>query len=88
MFNVSGPVELRQLELLSVNVDPADLLDSHDVAAVLGLASHRAVSTYRGRYADFPAPLIEKGAGRCVLWLRSDVEAWAKGRIADELDED
>jgi len=71
-----------------VKVDPADLLDSHEVAAVLGLASHRAVSTYRGRYADFPVPLIEKGAGRCVLWLRSDVEAWAKGRLADELDED
>jgi predicted DNA-binding transcriptional regulator AlpA len=61
-------------------VDPADLLDSHEVAELLGLASHRAVSTYRGRYGDFPVPIIEKGAGRCVLWLRSDVEQWRASR--------
>ncbi len=65
-------------------IDPDDLLDSHDVAELLGLASNRAVSTYRGRYPDFPAPLIEKGAGRCVLWRRQDVEHWARltGRLA------
>jgi predicted DNA-binding transcriptional regulator AlpA len=57
-----------------------DLLDSHDVAELLGLASHRAVSTYRARYGDFPAPVIEKGSGRCVLWLRSDIEAWSEAR--------
>jgi hypothetical protein len=64
-------------------IDPADLLDSHDVAELLGLASHRAVSTYRGRYSDFPPPILEKGTGRCVLWLRADVEAWARetGRL-------
>jgi hypothetical protein len=64
-------------------IDPGDLLDSHDVAELLGLASHRAVSTYRGRYPDFPVPIVEKGAGRCVLWLRADVEAWARetGRL-------
>lgn len=61
-------------------LDSDDLLDSHDVAAVLGLASPRAVSVYRGRYDDFPAPVIEKGTGRCVLWHRPDVEAWAQGR--------
>lgn len=61
-------------------IDPDDLLDSHDVAAVLGLANNRAVSTYRGRYPDFPAPVVEKGAGRCVLWHRPEVEAWAKRR--------
>jgi predicted DNA-binding transcriptional regulator AlpA len=66
-----------------VKIDPDDLLDSHDVAELLGLASHRAVSTYRGRYDGFPVPIIEKGTGRCVLWLRSDVEAWARatGRL-------
>lgn len=63
-----------------MTVDPADLLDSHDVADLLGLTSHRAVSTYRARYDDFPTPVIEKGRGRCVLWLRSDVEAWLEAR--------
>ena len=64
-------------------IDPGDLLDSHDVAALLGLGSPRAVSVYRSRYDDFPAPLIEKGTGRCVLWRRQDVEAWARGRGRD-----
>lgn len=66
-----------------MQVDTEDLLDSHDVAELLGLRSNRAVSTYRGRYRDFPAPVIEKGTGRCVLWLRSDVAAWARetGRL-------
>lgn len=67
-------------------IDPDDLLDSHDVADLLGLSNNRAVSTYRGRYPDFPAPLIEKGAGRCVLWRRQDVERWAKatGRLSTD----
>ncbi len=39
-----------------------------------------SVSTYRRRYPDFPAPVVDMGAGRCLLWLRADVEAWAKGR--------
>jgi predicted DNA-binding transcriptional regulator AlpA len=64
-----------------VPVDPADLLDAHEVAALLGLARREAVSTYRHRYRDFPAPIIEKS--RCALWLRADVEAWARetGRL-------
>jgi predicted DNA-binding transcriptional regulator AlpA len=60
-----------------VSVDPADLLDSHGVAEMLGLSSHRSVSTYRLRYADFPTPVVDMGAGRCLLWLRADIEAWA-----------
>jgi hypothetical protein len=56
-------------------IDPDDLLDSTDVAELLGLARYNAVSTYRQRYPDFPAPLVAKG--RCRLWRRQDVEAWA-----------
>jgi hypothetical protein len=55
----------------------ADLLDSHGAAEMLGLSSHRSVSTYRLRYDDFPAPVVDMGAGRCLLWLRADIEAWA-----------
>jgi predicted DNA-binding transcriptional regulator AlpA len=59
-------------------IDPADLLDATEVAAVLGLAHRQAVSTYRGRYDDFPAPVVTKS--RCLLWLRADIEAWAARR--------
>ena len=62
-------------------IDPDDLIDTAGVAELLGLASRSVVSVYRGRYPDFPAPVVDQGA--CRLWLRSDVEAWgrATGRV-------
>jgi predicted DNA-binding transcriptional regulator AlpA len=65
---------------VAAKVDPDDLIDTHEIAALLGLSSPRAVSVYRSRYATFPQPLIDRGTGRCLLWLRADVETWAKGR--------
>lgn len=61
-------------------VDPSDLIDAHGVAELLGLSRRSSVSTYRKRYEDFPEPVIDMGAGRCLLWLRADVEAWAASR--------
>ncbi len=61
-------------------IDPADLLDSNEVADVLGLSSSTAVSTYRSRYDDFPEPVVVKGSGKCVLWRRQDIEAWKAAR--------
>jgi predicted DNA-binding transcriptional regulator AlpA len=61
-----------------MNVNTADLLDAGEVAQILGLSSANGVSVYRGRYDDFPAPVIEKASGKCVLWRREDVEAWAR----------
>jgi predicted DNA-binding transcriptional regulator AlpA len=58
-------------------VETSDLIDSQAVAELLQLASSRAVSTYRQRYGDFPRPVVDMGAGRCLLWRRQDVEAWA-----------
>ena len=63
-----------------VLVETDNLIDSTVVAAIVGLGNSRAVSTYRGRYSDFPPPVVDMGAGRCLLWLRSDIEAWSKGR--------
>jgi predicted DNA-binding transcriptional regulator AlpA len=60
--------------------DPAELTDAQTVAEILGLASRGAVSVYRSRYEDFPAPVIDLGKGRPMLWLRADVEAWARAR--------
>lgn len=64
-------------------VDPANLIDAHGVAEVLGLNRRSSVSVYRRRYEDFPEPIVDMGAGRCLLWLRPDVEAWARrtGRL-------
>jgi predicted DNA-binding transcriptional regulator AlpA len=56
--------------------DLSDLIEMDEVAQILGLASRRVVSVYRVRYADFPTPAVEKG--RCLLWFRQDIEAWAR----------
>lgn len=60
------------------HVDIDDLIDSTEVAAVLGLASRNVVAVYRRRYHDFPAPVL--GVGRCVRWLRSDIDQWRSSR--------
>lgn len=60
-------------------VDPADLIDAGDVAELLGLSSRTAISVYRSRYPDFPAPRVERGR-HVLLWLRQDVEAWCAAR--------
>jgi predicted DNA-binding transcriptional regulator AlpA len=61
-------------------VDPADLIDAHAVAALLGLARSTSVAVYRSRYPDFPQPAVNMGRGRCILWLRHDIEAWTPRR--------
>ena len=61
-------------------LDTNDLVDSTAVAEMLHLGNSRAVSTYRGRYVDFPQPVVDMGAGRCLLWLRADIDAWARQR--------
>ena len=61
-------------------VDPADLVDARIIAELLGLSSPRAISVYRARYPDFPAPAVDMGAGRCLLWLRADIEQWNRAR--------
>lgn len=59
-------------------IDPADLVDATEVATLLGLSHRNAVSVYRARYDDFPTPTVDKS--RCVLWRRSDIEAWQRDR--------
>lgn len=59
-------------------VDPKALIAADEVAVIIGLSNPRGVSVYRARHNDFPQPKVDKG--NCVLWLRADIEAWAKGR--------
>jgi predicted transcriptional regulator len=57
-----------------------DLIDTQEVAEILGLAQRNSVSTYLRRYEDMPKPVVERGAGRTRLWLRCEVEDWARAR--------
>lgn len=61
-------------------VDLDDLTDATGVAEILGLSQRNSVRTYRRRYDDFPEPVIDLGAGRCLLWLKSEVRAWGESR--------
>ena len=35
-----------------MRVDPADLIDNHEVAEIIGIGSPKGVSVYRRRYSD------------------------------------
>ena len=59
-------------------VEPEDLIDATEVAELLGLSHRNSVSVYRARYDDFPEPVVVKS--RCLLWRRTDIEAWAAKR--------
>lgn len=61
-------------------VDVNDLVDSHQVAALLGLSKPNSVFTYQKRYSDFPQPVIDLGGRRPRLWLRGEVVEWAHNR--------
>jgi predicted DNA-binding transcriptional regulator AlpA len=65
-------------------IDPNELVDANEVAELLGLSRRQGVSTYRARYEDFPAPVVEKNSGSCTLWHRPDVEAWRASHPARE----
>lgn len=69
--------------MLPEKVVLADLLDAAQVASLLGLGGASATRVYRSRYDDFPDPVRTSEGGRCLLWLRQDVEAWARatGRL-------
>ena len=56
------------------------MVNAAEVAELLGLSRRNSVSVYRHRYPNFPDPVVEKSP--CVLWNRSDIEAWREsGRL-------
>ena len=63
-------------------VDIDDLVDTHDVADILGLTHRNTVSEYLTKYKDMPRPVINLGRGRPMLWLRPEIERWASKRAA------
>ena len=64
-------------------IDIDDLIDAHEVARVLSLSHRHTVSLYQKRYPKMPRPVVDLGAGRCKMWLRSEITQWAKetGRV-------
>jgi glutathione-regulated potassium-efflux system ancillary protein KefG len=63
---------------MAPRVNSEDLVDSQIVADILGLSQRNTVTTYLKRYPDMPRPVVELGAGRVRLWLRGEIEAWAR----------
>jgi predicted DNA-binding transcriptional regulator AlpA len=63
-------------------VDVDDLIDTQDVARILGLAHRNTVSEYLAKYADMPRPVVDLGRGRSRLWLRREIEGWRAQQVA------
>ena len=59
-------------------VDLDDLMDATDVANLIGVTNANVVGVYRRRYDNFPPPVWASRGGRCQLWVRADVEVWAR----------
>lgn len=59
-------------------VDIDDLIDVHEVAMILGLEHRNTVSTYLRRYPEMPRPVLNFESSRIRLWLRTEMEAWAR----------
>lgn len=68
---------------MSRRAAPEDLIDTQGVADLLGLAQRNTVALYRRRYPELPQPWATFNHGRCQIWLRSEIEAWAResGRL-------
>lgn len=79
---------MRHVETFRLGTMPTvrteDLIDAHGVAEILGLSHTNSVSTYLRRYDDMPRPVVDLGAGRPRLWLRSEIEEWAAVRSGRE----
>lgn len=71
------------LAAMSPMVNTNDLIDAREVAELLQLSHPNATSTYLHRYPDMPKPIIDRGPNRARLWLRQDMEAWARTRVLE-----
>jgi len=65
---------------MAPRINSEDLIDSEGVAEILGLSHRTTVTGYLNRYPDMPRPVVSLGRGRVRLWLRPEVEAWARRR--------
>ena len=61
-------------------VNTEELIDSREMATLLGLSHPNSVSLYQRRYPDMPRPVVDLGSGRPRLWLRPQIVAWLRER--------
>lgn len=61
-------------------INTEELIDSRELAALLGLTHANSVSLYQRRYADMPRPVVDLGTGRPRLWLRPEILGWIEQR--------
>lgn len=73
-------VNTCRLPPVTPRVRTEDLMDAQGVADLLGLSHRNTVSSYQKRYPDMPRPAVNLGPGRPRLWLRPEIEAWARTR--------
>ncbi len=78
--SAATPAIATTLGRMRRSVDVEDLIDARDVAELLGLSHPNSVFGYLKRYPDMPRPVVDRGPNRARLWVRGDVEAWAKQR--------
>ena len=71
-------VNTRRLVGVTPQVSTEDLIDAAGIAELLGLAQRNTVSLYQRRYPDMPRPVLDLGSGRPRLWLRPQIEEWAR----------
>lgn len=71
-------VNICRLPGVAPQVHTEDLLDAQGVADLLGLSHRNTVSSYQKRYPEMPRPVVTLGKGRTLLWLRSEIEVWAR----------
>ena len=76
-----GTVYESSLAVVSPLVATEDLIDANGVAAIVGLTHRNSVSLYQRRYDDMPRPVVELSGGRTKLWLRSEMDRWAKEQV-------
>jgi predicted DNA-binding transcriptional regulator AlpA len=63
-------------------VNTEDLCDAHEVAELIGVGHANSVHGYLRRYVDMPRPVVALGPSRIHLWLRPEIEAWQRTRMA------
>ncbi len=73
-------IDAARVSFVSPRINTENLVDAVEVARLLGLSHRTAVNTYLARYPDMPRPVIDLGPRRPRLWLRQEIESWARTR--------
>ena len=76
MFEYSEVVSARK----SIEKLVEQLIDTSEVAEILGLTDPRGVYVYQDRYQDMPRPIVDRGKNKVKLWYKPEIVDWHNGR--------